>query len=273
MQHITKAGILVLLCYFLASCSSSSSRYSMQNDAPPDKHVDVNHIPDAVPVNEPLSRGGNKDYIVYGKRYSVMKSSRGYKQRGVASWYGKKFHGHKTSNGEVYDMFKMTAAHKSLPLPSFVRVTNLTNGRSVIVRVNDRGPFHQDRLIDLSYAAAKKLKVIPHGTAVVEIEAIDTRKPARPAKPAGKSLYTRQKELNSFQIFLQAGAYLEKNNAMNMHAKLTGIAISQPTSVTYYPDDKIYRVRVGPISTVEVADLIAARIARSGIAAPHIVID
>ncbi len=265
-----KITLVIWLGIMLASCSTTSSRYAMRHDAPPDRKINADNIPDAVPTNEPLSTGGNKDYVVFGKRYKVLGTSRGYHQRGVASWYGKKFHGHKTSNGETYDMFKMTAAHKHLPLPSYVRVTNLKNGRSVIVRVNDRGPFHHDRLIDLSYAAAKKLRVIPHGTAVVEIEAVDTESPATSAT---RTAANKDDAINNYQIYLQAGAYLQKKNALKMHTKLARIAISQPTSVTYYPDDKIYRVRVGPFSTVEIADLVASKIARTGLAAPQIVID
>jgi rare lipoprotein A (peptidoglycan hydrolase) len=132
----------------------------MKQDKAPVNPPDVSNVPDAVPVDVAYSRGGNKpEYQVWGKTYRVLDTHIGYKEQGIASWYGLKFHGHKTSNGEIYDIYKMSAAHKSLPIPSYARVTNLDNGKSVIVRVNDRGPFHEDRLIDLSYSAASRLEI------------------------------------------------------------------------------------------------------------------
>ena len=156
-----------------------SERYAQDADngpaAPP---IDVSKIPEPVPKAEPRSRYGNKDsYEVLGKRYRVLPDARGYVERGIASWYGNKFHGFMTSSFETYDMYAFSAAHKTLPLPSYARVTNLDNGKSVVVRVNDRGPFHDDRIIDLSYAAAVKIGVWPKGTARVEVRAID---PAHP---------------------------------------------------------------------------------------------
>ena len=149
------------------------SRYSMIKDAYPEEDVDVSTIPNAVPTDEPYSRGGNRSsYQVWGKTYNVLDTHEGYSESGSASWYGKKFHGHKTSNGEIYDMYRMTAAHKSLPIPSFASVKNLENGKEVIVRINDRGPFHSDRIIDLSYAAAKKLGYKDKGTANVKVDSI-----------------------------------------------------------------------------------------------------
>src|SRR5690554_2975175 len=157
-----------------ATLPASGERYARSGDAYPVNPPDVSEIPDAVPRVEPLSRGGNRPvYEVWGKSYQVLPEARGYTQQGNASWYGEKFHGYATSNGEIYDMYKMTAAHRSLPLPSFVRVTSLDNGRSVIVRVNDRGPFHNDREIDLSYAAAARLDILDSGTGRVKVEAID----------------------------------------------------------------------------------------------------
>src|SRR5882757_6220949 len=150
-------------------------------------------IPDAVPTPEPKSSSGNPDsYEVYGDHYVILKDSRGYKERGYASWYGKKFQGRRTSSGEPYDMFKMTAAHKTLPIPCYARVTNLENGHSVVVRINDRGPFHEGRIIDLSYTAAVKLGSLGKGSIPVEVEAIDPSMPTptiqyaaapRPAPP------------------------------------------------------------------------------------------
>ena len=137
----------------------------------PGEHRDVSQIPNAVPRVEARSRGGNpSSYVVLGKRYHTLPDSRGFVERGIASWYGRKFHGRKTSNGEVYDMYTMSAAHKRLPIPTYLKVTNLENGRSVVVRVNDRGPFHGKRVIDLSYTAARKLGVVEAGVAKVYME-------------------------------------------------------------------------------------------------------
>lgn len=146
--------------------------------APEEIPANVANIPDAVPQAEPKSSSGNPDsYEVYGDHYVILKDPRGYKERGYASWYGKKFHGKRTSSGEPYDMFKMTAAHKTLPIPCYARVTNLDNGRSVVVRINDRGPFHEGRIIDLSYTAAVKLGSLGKGSIPVEVEAIDPSMP------------------------------------------------------------------------------------------------
>jgi rare lipoprotein A len=165
---------------------ASSGRYSMAHDRPPSPSEippEIARTPDPEPVDEPISRSGNPDfYTVYGKTYVVQKTRKiGWRESGNASWYAKKFHGHKTASGEVYDMFAMTAAHKSLPLPSYVRVTRTDNGKSCIVRVNDRGPFHRGRIIDLSYAAAARLDMIRIGEAPVEIEVISAGE-ARPAQ-------------------------------------------------------------------------------------------
>lgn len=154
----------------LTACSTS--RYEDKHDSIPTRLPDTSELNDAIARAEPHSRGGNKDYQVRGINYSVLNSAQGFEQTGIASWYGNKFHGHLTSNGEVYDMYAMSAAHKNLPLPSYLKVTNLTNNKSVVVRVNDRGPFHEGRIIDLSYSAAYKLGMLKAGTAKVKITAI-----------------------------------------------------------------------------------------------------
>nr|WP_299242728.1 septal ring lytic transglycosylase RlpA family protein [uncultured Halomonas sp.] len=157
-----------------STAKSAGGRYAMDSDAYPELPPDVSDVPDAVPRVEPRSASGNRStYQVWGKTYHVMADPTGYEKRGTASWYGQKFHGYATASGEIYDMYKMSAAHRSLPLPTYARVTNTDNGRSVIVKVNDRGPFHGDRLIDLSYAAAARLDILGNGTGNVEVEAID----------------------------------------------------------------------------------------------------
>lgn len=164
---------LVLLCYVMCLLTSCSW-FRKPVDGPPNFYVDETKIPDAVPKPEPLAKYGNyPSYVVFGKRYYTLKSSKHYSAVGTASWYGTLFHKRRTSSGERYDMLAMTAAHRTLPLPTYVEVTNLRNHRRVIVKVNDRGPFHSKRLIDLSYVAAKKLGMIGHGTTVVRVTAID----------------------------------------------------------------------------------------------------
>jgi rare lipoprotein A len=170
----TLALSLLVGCAGGGGSQSGGGRYSMDRDAYPETPEDVANVPDAVPRVEPRSRSGNRSsYSVWGKTYHVLADPTGYVAEGRASWYGTKFQGYDTANGETYDMYKMSAAHRSLPLPTYARVTNLDNGRKVIVRVNDRGPFHSDRLIDLSYAAAARLGILKGGTGRVKVEAID----------------------------------------------------------------------------------------------------
>ena len=164
--------ILCLLIILASACTTNTSRYQQKHDSTPSRLPSSDELHDATPRAEVPSRGGNKNYQVFGKNYQVLKSAKNFSQSGIASWYGKKFHGHLTSNGEIYDMYAMSAAHKNLPLPTYVKVVNNDNDRSVIVRVNDRGPFHQSRIIDLSYSAAYKLDMLKTGTANVTITAI-----------------------------------------------------------------------------------------------------
>ncbi|GAB2783158.1 septal ring lytic transglycosylase RlpA [Halomonas shantousis] len=174
MRWLVLGLVLALLAGCAGNGGTSGGRYRMAQDAYPDAPPDVSQIPDAVPKVEPLAPSGNRStYQVWGKTYHVLPDARGYRADGLASWYGEKFQGYATASGETYDMYKMTAAHRSLPLPTYARVTNTKNGRSVIVKVNDRGPFHGDRLIDLSYAAAARLDILRGGTGHVFVEAID----------------------------------------------------------------------------------------------------
>lgn len=156
----------------VSACTVNNSRYQQKHDSTPTRLPSASELNDATPRAETQSRGGNKSYQVFGKHYQVLKTAKNFSQSGTASWYGRKFHGHLTSNGEIYDMYAMSAAHKNLPLPSYLKVVNNSNGRSVIVRVNDRGPFHKSRIIDLSYSAAYKLDMLKTGTANVTITAV-----------------------------------------------------------------------------------------------------
>ena len=170
---MTRLALLMLLLT-LAGCGSTSrpGGYYL-DDGPPDRPpADVDRIADAVPRLEPLHKYANRPYQALGRDYVPMTSLQPFRQRGMASWYGKRYHGQKTSSGEVYDMYAMTAAHPTLPIPSYARVTNVANGRSVVVRINDRGPFRSARIIDVSYVAAHKLGFIQAGQAQVEVEAI-----------------------------------------------------------------------------------------------------
>lgn len=191
MMH-TKLLVTFSCAAILAGCSTPSDRYDIKDDVAPDVPMSVEHIEDAHPQYEPYSLGGNKDYTLRGVSYQIEKQTSGFKERGKASWYGKKFHGHLTSNGEIYDMYSMSAAHKTLPLPSYVKVTNLDNGKSTVVRVNDRGPFHDGRIIDLSYAAAYKIGVVQAGTANVEIEVIAVNKSSDVKPKSGAPQYIIQ---------------------------------------------------------------------------------
>jgi rare lipoprotein A len=222
----------------------SSSRYSLQDDIGPEPGEippDLLAIPDAVPRAEPRSRGGNSpQYTVFGKTYRVMDEAKGYRERGGASWYGRKFHGHLTANGERYDMYAMTAAHKSLPLPSFVRVTHLGNGKSVVVRVNDRGPFHKGRIIDLSYAAAARLDMLGAGTAEVEVEAIV------PGEPLHRPPHRDDPEAPGY---LQVASFADPINAVNLREDLISANLG-PTAIWIDEESEIawHRVVIGPFS-------------------------
>ncbi len=169
--HLIMAGLLGLL---LISCAGEQKKEPEPGDGPSTLDLKASDVTDAVPHAEPLARYGNHSpYEVFGKKYTVLQSNRGYHEQGVASWYGSKFHGRRTSSGEPYDMHLATAAHKSLPLPTYAEVTNLDNGRKVIVKINDRGPFKNGRLIDMSYGAALRLDMIATGTARVDVRVID----------------------------------------------------------------------------------------------------
>ena len=170
MAALIRAGIVAALVALLAACGHTPGR----SDGAPTRRLDPDTIKDAVPRREPITRAGNKSpYTVLGQTYVLMPSAKGYRATGIASWYGTKFHGESTANGDRYDLYGMTAAHKTLPIPTYVLVTNLENNRQAIVRVNDRGPFVSNRIIDLSYAAATKLGYADKGTAFVEVVAID----------------------------------------------------------------------------------------------------
>ena len=224
--------------------------------------------PAAASCAGPKSRYGNpRSYVVHGKRYHTLPSAQGFVERGIASWYGKKFHGRRTSSGETYDMHGMTAAHKTLPLPTYVLVRNLSTGREIRVCVNDRGPFHRNRIIDLSYAAAKKLGIARKGTGFVEVRAIEPG--SAPARAVAGS--TRAGGAGAAGIFMQAGAFRVAANAERLRAELAAIS-GTPVRVLR-AGDRLYRVRLGPLSGVEEADRLANALSRFGYERPQIVIE
>ena len=258
-QHINGSGPSSSESSIDYEKASGGGRYTILQDHAPTGDIKVDHLPDLVPKYEPKSRGGNKSpYEVWGKKYYVMDSAEGYKAEGTASWYGQKFHGHKTSNGETYDMYTFSAAHKSLPLPTYLKVTNLDNERTVIVRVNDRGPFHGDRLIDLSYAAAARLGYHKKGLARVRIEAI-TPKPGDTAsvettsadggsKSMPVAAVPSKPDLSNDLLFshLQLGAFSKESSADSLKQALFEQFDTSINIQVKQLDDGLFRVFVGP---------------------------
>ena len=253
-----------LLCttILISGCSSTTS--PVKDSAPGSIPVDIMSIPDAVPRFEPYSKHANpKSYTVLGKRYHVMRDGKDYKQRGISSWYGTKFHGKKTANGETYDMFAMTAAHKTLPLPSFVRVTHLKNKRSVVVRVNDRGPFHNNRIIDLSYAAAIKLGINKTGTGFVEVETLE------PGENIGN--YQQNTFPKEF-IFLQVGAFKQEANAIALKNRISALQpVNYRVKRSKQQGQIVYKLQLGPIRSVSEADKVNLQLSQLGITNTHFI--
>lgn len=237
-------------------------------DGPPtDAAVDLAAIPDAAPRVEPLAARGNPPfYQVDGQRYFVMASATGYVERGIASWYGTKFHGRSTSSGEPYDMFAMTAAHRTLPLPTYAEVRNLANGRTVVVRINDRGPFAHNRVIDLSYAAAARLDIVGTGTGLVEVRALDPEAPVAAATATAAGPAPR--------LFVQVGAFASQENAERVAGRLRAAGIYN-VGLSQHADSTppLWRVRVGPLADVDEVDTVSANIVDSGFPEARVVID
>ena len=289
-QTLGTATIILLIAAVLSACASPH-RNAKKHDGAPSATLNSATIRDAVPKHEPLSKYGNPEtYVVLGKRYRTLKTSKGFKQRGIASWYGTKFHGNRTSSGEIYNMFAMTAAHKTLPLPTYVEVINLENNRRAIVKVNDRGPFHGKRIIDLSYAAAVKLGVNTTGTAKVAIRAIDPRRhntsspqrvttarpaptparttapPAPPPAPAPSAADTA--------MYFQIGAFSTRESAEDLRQQVAQ-QIPMPVQITPTgaPDTTLYRVRIGPLQSDSEAEKVSALLAMIGVTGANLIID
>jgi len=276
-----------MLCVVVAltGCGAPESRYSQEQDAAPTLVLDPDRIADAVPQQTEIRAAGNvSPYTVNGVEYRVMPVADAfrYRARGKASWYGSKFHGHQTSNGEIYNMYEMSAAHKTLPIPCYAKVTNLENGRTAIVRVNDRGPFHSERVIDLSYAAATKLGYMASGVASVQIEVIDPEVwqqsaqtvVASPQPPASEALADAVAEAVAElpKLYLQAAALSEAASAESLSAQLRKL-IDEPVSIssTERAALTLYRVRIGPLRSAADAERISAVLARENLGRPHVV--
>lgn len=248
--------------------------FNVIKDEAPDAPVDVSQVPDAEPVEEPLSVYGNRNpYTVLGETYELLPTTKGFHQSGGASWYGKKFHGLKTSSGEKYDMYKMTAAHRNLPLPTYIRVTNKANGKSAIVKVNDRGPFHSERILDLSYAAAAKLDMLKTGTAQVTIEALDPGEFQRKLKASGKPVEPTRlnPESTGTNFYVQVGAFGELANATALQAKLLELIYAPVVVARSESPDIVHRVQVGPFYTLTDADKVAQIIREGELGTPLVV--
>ena len=282
---VTPYKVLVITTLLLAACSTplrqageqgnpatteaskpASGGY-LKGDGPgTDEPVNLDAVADAVPRIEPLHRYANRPYGALGQKYTPLTSVGNYNERGIASWYGKKFHGQRTSSGEVYDMYAMTAAHPTLPIPSYARVTNLANQKSVVVRVNDRGPFLHDRVIDLSYTAAYKLDILANGSAEVEVESLSpstntstiaastvTSEPLESNLPALPAITEAPITIDSLpdggNVYLQLGAFESEENAKvymeKMRSKLSYIGKQLKLS----EKDGMVRVHVGPYNS------------------------
>lgn len=247
---------IVGLTFFLAACSvrppsqsrpleqdsphsSAPKRYHIDQDSAPLRPIRQDEVLDAIPQADPILTVGNlSPYVIDGVTYNVLEDYRDYREQGTASWYGAKFSGHKTSNGELYDLYKPSAAHKTLPIPTYVRVTNLDNGKSIVVRVNDRGPFHPDRIIDLSYAAAVKLGYMEQGTATVEVEVIEIG-----------GVEDRRDPIYGDYRYLQLGAFGKEASAKTLVQALKPLLTAEVfISVVESDGTSLYRVRVGPVN-------------------------
>ena len=281
--------LLALLPLVLTACGAVSgprggAATDTTRDGAPLQRVDIAAISDAVPRHEPRSKYGNPaTYAVAGKTYRIMSDNEGYQESGIASWYGTKFHGRRTSSGEPYDMHGMTAAHKTLPLPTYAEVTNLQNGRKVIVKVNDRGPFHENRLIDLSYAAASKLGILATGTGLVDVRAItpgrtpDAQEPLPEVAASGVPSAQEQPPVNdkprAVKLYLQVGAFRSRDNAERLRVRIDDRLYKGTVTAAQIIEGQLYRVQIGPFAKVEEVDRFTRDLGNLGIRDTQVIVD
>ncbi len=261
--------LLTLVCIgfaglLLVSCARDKASVQEPADGPSTLDIRASDVADAVPRNEPLARYGNHSpYEVFGKKYNVLPSSEGYREQGIASWYGSKFHGRRTSSGEPYDMHLATAAHKSLPLPTYAEVTNLDNGKKVIVKINDRGPFKDDRLIDMSYGAALRLGMTGTGTARVDVRVIDVSgEPPAVTTVAFSAPVIPETD----GTMLQAGAYGKREGAERLTGQLEQAGIN-PVSIN--DAGGLFRVWLGPYASQSEVESVVNQVIELGFERPH----
>lgn len=303
-------GLIIVCIMFLVACGGKSIQKQNSpapntqatatkggyylDDGPGDNvPADIDLIPGATfKTEKPLTRA-NRPYSALGQKYTPMTSYIPYVKQGMASWYGKRYHGQKTSSGEIYDMYAMTGAHTTLPIPSYVKVTNPENGKSVVVRINDRGPFKHERVIDLSYAAAYQLRLITQGSGLVKVEAIDTSaeamqkmmssrsvEAANPAvaNPLSTETYpttatvtsnsiapaqviaNNSRDMNFSSYYVQVGAFKNENNGELLQKKILGLDIGGNTAVANVYNNGLYRVKIGPFDTKKAADTSASKV-------------
>jgi rare lipoprotein A len=251
--------LAVFIALAVAGCASTPKVKEAQpgakkpsyyaDDGPPDSiPANLDQVPEAVPRDEPFHKYANKPYTVFGRTYVPVVSREPTKERGIASWYGRKFHGQKTASGEPYDMFGMTAAHPTLPIPSYARVTNLKNGKSVIVRINDRGPFHSGRIIDLSYAAASRIGIAAAGSGMVEVERVfaATTPPAPPTTMAASATVETPMVVEERGLWLQLGAFSSRESAEAFRDKAARELSWNNEPIEVASVDGLFRVRLGP---------------------------
>ena len=251
-----------------ASISTNGGSYLAGDGPGTDIPANLQQIPDAVPRNEPLHRYANRPYSVMGKNYTPLTATGHYKERGVASWYGKKFHGQKTSIGDIYDMYGMTAASTTLPIPSYAKVTNLSNHKSVIVRINDRGPFLHERIIDLSYTAAAKLGIIGNGQGMVEVESLqaDGNYTSAPISPIYKApievsnLPDETPASTSGKIYLQLGAFNSQSGAEEFLSSMRKKLSDTRKQLSMARKNGMFKVRIGTYSSADTARDIALKL-------------
>jgi rare lipoprotein A len=250
MKNFSRCLGLVVIACLVVACAPKGRYYQHQDSAPEIIPQNVT-TRDAVAKYVSYASANMRPYTIRGIRYQPLKTGKGFSDEGHASWYGQKFHGHKTANGEIYDMYKMSAAHKTLPLPSFVRVTNLKNGKQVVVRVNDRGPFHSGRVIDLSYAAALKLDVLKHGVADVKLDVIHVDQEGKVTVGRSPVINDAKTNKTNKQVFIQVAA-LQNKNQLNKLARGLKTLYQRPYKTRF--DKGIYKLHLGPIENEHEAD-------------------